>query len=63
MKGELAEKVLFDYGSVLSKPVVSRPASKLYASPLVHDSFTKGDNTIHHNPFKSDVYSLGLVML
>lgn len=36
MKGELAEKVGFDYGSLLEKPVGVKPPNKLYCSPLVY---------------------------
>lgn len=53
---------MFDYGSVLSKQIATKPPNLLYSSPLIHEG-AKNDHVSSHNPFKSDVYALGLVLL
>ena len=63
MKGDLSEKMHFEYGANLSKHITLRPPNKLYSSPLVYESTLRNDQVFDHNPFKSDVYSLGLVLL
>ncbi len=37
--------------------------SELFMSPLLYNGLRQNKNTINHNPFKSDVYSLGLCFL
>lgn len=46
----------------MSKMVGFKPVSCLYLSPIMYESFVKNDSSILHNPYKSDVYSLGLVI-
>jgi hypothetical protein len=36
---------------------------KRYLSPLILENQVKSDANILHNPYKSDVYSIGLVLL
>ena len=37
--------------------------SELFMSPLLYNGLRQNKNTIVHNPFKSDVYSLGLCLI
>ena len=37
--------------------------SELFMSPLLYNGLRQNKNIINHNPFKSDVYSLGLCFL
>jgi hypothetical protein len=53
-----------EFGSTLSRPVGSKCGDRKYLSPLVYENHIKMENnTIMHNPYKSDVYSLGIVLL
>jgi hypothetical protein len=51
-----------EFGSSMTKSVGFRPLSCLYMSPIIFESFIKNDLSILHNPYKSDVYSLGLII-
>lgn len=62
-KGEVSEDISFEYGTVLSRPVTVRSTDKSYLSPILFEAHTRMDQSLTHNPFKSDVYSLGLIML
>ncbi len=44
------------------KSVGFKPISCLYLSPIMFESFVKNDIAMPHNPYKSDVYSLGLII-
>lgn len=46
----------------MSKMIGFKPVLSTYLSPLMYESFVKNDTGILHNPYKSDVYSLGLVI-
>lgn len=50
------------FGSSMSKQVNFRPFSNGYLSPIMYESHAKNDPTLSHNPYKSDVYSLGLII-
>jgi hypothetical protein len=63
IKGELAEDITFEYGTVLSRPASIRVTDKSYLSPILFEAHTRMDQSMTHNSFKSDVYSLGLVIL
>jgi hypothetical protein len=52
-----------DFGSSLSRPINARFTDRRYLSPLISENHMKNDANIIHNPYKSDVYSLGLVLL
>lgn len=56
-----------DFGSsrqVSSSPeMLSVTGTPCYLSPLLRTGFTRNRRYIGHNPFKSDVYSLGLTLL
>jgi len=51
-----------EFGSSMSKSVGFRPISCSYLSPMMYESFIKNDITLTHNSYKSDVYSLGLII-
>jgi len=63
VRGELAEDISFEYGTVLCRPVSVRVSDKSYLSPLLFEAHARMDQSISHNSFKSDIYSLGLVVL
>jgi hypothetical protein len=47
----------------MSKPILARPAQCNYMSPIMYESHAKADMSgLNHNPYKSDVYSLGLII-
>ncbi len=51
-----------EFGSSMSKSIGFKPISCIYLSPAMYESYVKNDITILHNPYKSDVYSLGLIV-
>ena len=51
-----------EFGSSMTKSVGFRPNSCLYLSPIMYESFIKNDINIPHNSYKSDVYSLGIII-
>ncbi|CAM5998739.1 unnamed protein product [Sphagnum balticum] len=61
VRGELAEDISFEYGTVLCRPVSIRVSDKSYLSPLLFEAYTRMDQSLSHNSFKSDVYSQGIV--
>lgn len=48
---------------MLSKPVSTRVSDKSYLSPILFEAYSRMDQSLCHNSLKSDVYSLGLVVL
>lgn len=57
----IANKIT-EFGASMSKIVGFKPVSSAYLSPLMYESFVKNDISIFHNPYKSDVYSLGSIV-
>lgn len=51
-----------EFGSSMSKQVNFRPVSNNYLSPIMYESHARNDPSLSHNPYKSDVYSLGLII-
>lgn len=63
LDGELSFKNVSEFGSSLNKPAFPKSADRKYLSPLSAEALIKNDSALLHNPYKSDVYSLGLVLL
>jgi len=62
LSGDTAVKSNNDFGSPLSKTVNYKLGDRRYLSPLALEAHQRGDSSIMHNPYKSDVFSLGLVL-
>ena len=58
---------LADFGEAkevkISKRLNTLRGTELYMSPALYEGLKKGKNDVPHDPFKSDVYSLGFCML
>lgn len=63
LNGDCASRSTSEFGSPLSRPIAARFADRRYLAPLLLESQAKGDANLMHNPYKSDVFSLGLVLL
>jgi hypothetical protein len=62
LESELSEKVTLEYGQPLLKPVQQKDLPRGYLAPLVLEAFERNE-ALQHNPFKSDIFALGLVAL
>ena len=58
---------LADFGEAkevkISKRLNTLRGTELYMSPALYEGLKKGKNDVSHDPFKSDVFSLGFCLL
>ena len=64
---ENGEYKLADFGEAkevkISKKLNTLRGTELYMSPVLYEGLKRGKNDVSHDPFKSDVFSLGFCLL